>query len=532
MASVIDLLDHFTSPANHKTTPSVPYVNYVRDTLDRDRTISDMLEGKDWHNNMIRAVGSFVASGWPDDAIQMVAVGWQLDGYTREETIKEVTTAIEGARAKGYGPAEQHFLSAPNSTSWPSAFAAFDARDIPRRRWIYCRHYLRGFVSVLASAGGIGKTSLQVVEALAIASGRPLLGETVHERTNVWLINLEDPLEEMQLRIVAAMQAHGVTKEEVGGRLFVDAGRDFQILFAEQGSKGLTVNGKLSELMICKIRENNIGAVFIDPFVGSHAVNENDNMAINAVVNEIRQVADATKSAIGLVHHVRKSNGQEADVDSVRGAGSLIGAARVARVINKISKQDAAKLGIDEETAKSVFRVENGKANLSPPAESSVWRVMRGEKLANGEWVGVAKSYKPPSIAAPSQTDQLKVQSAVIRAGESARCSESASEWVGYIIAKELGVDIGSGPKSNRNHSQEIERVKIRNLLKAMVKCLLLKIVETSDKRNARSVKIYVVGGSIEEAFDMDLSPNCAAPLTAYYAQKENENGKESYSRI
>ncbi|MCF6316973.1 MAG: hypothetical protein L3J30_11980, partial [Marinosulfonomonas sp.] len=29
-----------------------------------------------------------------------------------------------------------------------------------------------------------------------------------------------------------------------------------------------------------------------------------------------------------------------------------------------------------------------------------------------------------------------------------------------------------------------------------------------------------------------DLSRNCAAPLTAYYTQKENENGNETISRI
>lgn len=124
-------------------------------------------------------------------------------------------------------------------------------------------HYLKGFVSVLASPGGVGKTSLQVVEALAIASGRPLLGEDVRERTNVWIINLEDPMEEMQLRVAAAMRAYGVTKKEIEGRLFVDAGRDFQLLFATQGAHGITLNTELTELMINKIRENDIGMVFI-----------------------------------------------------------------------------------------------------------------------------------------------------------------------------------------------------------------------------------------------------------------------------
>ena len=30
----------------------------------------------------------------------------------------------------------------------------------------------------------------------------------------------------------------------------------------------------------------------------------------------------------------------------------------------------------------------------------------------------------------------------------------------------------------------------------------------------------------------VDLSRNCAAPLTAYYTQKENENGNETISRV
>jgi hypothetical protein len=81
--------------------------------------------------------------------------------------------------------------------TWPTPYDMFDAAALPTRQWIYGRHYLRGFVSVLASAGGIGKTSLQIVEALAIATGKPLLGEEVFDPCNVWLINLEDPIEEM-----------------------------------------------------------------------------------------------------------------------------------------------------------------------------------------------------------------------------------------------------------------------------------------------------------------------------------------------
>lgn len=502
MYQISDLIEHFPPVDGPSNGNARSASGSMRSGLDVDEAIKKMKAGDNWHNNMVRVVGSFVSNGWPDEAILMVAKGWQLEGYSQGDTLREVSAAIDGARAKGFAPSEMSHSSSPSSGAWPTTYDAFDARLIPRRRWLYGSTFLRSYVSVLASTGGVGKTSLQVVECISVATGRPLLGEPVHEQTNVWLINLEDPLEEMKLRVIAAMQAHGVTQDEVEGRLFVDAGRDFQILFAEQGAKGLSVNDELVELMIQRIREKNIGLVIIDPFVACHAVNENDNMAVNAVVAQIRRVADATDAAIGLVHHTRKANGQEADVDSVRGAGSLIGAARVARVVNKITKQDAAKLGIDEKTAMSVFRVENGKANLSPPTENSVWRKMTSVQLANGEKVGVAQEYHPPKFEPISESEYLKAQKAIEQTVDPVRISEKAKDWAGYTVAGALGVDIGNGPKANRNHGQEIERVKIRKLLSEMEKLSFLKKSMFYDKRNSRDVPIYEVGNSIQDAFE------------------------------
>lgn len=285
---------------------------------------------------------------------------------------------------------------APKAPSWPSLYDMFDDAAIEARQWLYGRHYLRRFVSVLASAGGIGKTSMQIVEALAMVTGRPLLGEDVHAPCKVWLINLEDPLDEMQRRILAAMKFFGVKPEEVRGKLFVDAGREFSLTFAAQTREGVTPNKKLVEYLIKRIPELDIGAVFIDPFVGAHMINENDNMAVNAVFAEIRKVADLTNCAFGLVHHIRKGNGEDATIDSVRGAGALISAARAARIVNKVSIDAAASLGIDAKTATGLFRVDDGKANLAPPAVNAVYRRMEGVQIANGDWVGVATPFKLP----------------------------------------------------------------------------------------------------------------------------------------
>lgn len=280
---------------------------------------------------------------------------------------------------------------------WPTLYSMFDEASIEPRRWIYAHHYLRSFVSVLASAGGIGKTSLQIVEALAIVTGRPLLGEEVKERTNVWIVNLEDPLEEIQRRVLAAMRHYEIKPAEVEGRLFVNAGRDFSLKFGIQTRDGVLPNTKLVEYLCRKIPEKQIGCVFIDPFVAAHSLSsENDNVGINAIVAEIRRVADETKCAIGLVHHIRKGNGEDASIDSVRGAGSLIGAARAARVVNRVSEDDAVKLGIEPDKAKGIFRVDDGKANLAPPADKSTYRKMIGVKIENGEWIGVCVPFELP----------------------------------------------------------------------------------------------------------------------------------------
>lgn len=374
----------------------------------------------------------------------------------------------------------------PPPITWPTPFDMFDEAALPVRRWVYGRHYLRSFVSVLASAGGIGKTSLQIVEALAIVTGRPLLGEEVHEPCAVWIVNLEDPLEELQRRVLAAMKHYGIKPDQVRGKLFLDAGRDFRMKFATQTRDGVIPNAALITHMIDKIRGWDIGVTFIDPFVGAHDVNENDNGAVNEVVAQIRDVADATQSAIGLVHHVRKGNGDEATIDSVRGAGSLIGAARAARVINRLSDKDAVRLGVDEQEARSIFRVNDGKANLAPPATAAVWRRMQGVKLDNGDWVGVCVTYAPPdAFEGIRPADTLRIQRIISQHEPGTlKANVQAKAWAGHTIGAELGIDT----------SDKAGRARVGQIINAWIKSGVLQIEHVFSARDGREVPVITVG--------------------------------------
>ena len=325
------------------------------------------------------------------------------------------------------------------SEMWPTHVRKINESLLPKRRWVYGHHHIRGFVSVTASAGGIGKTSLTMVEGLAVATGRALLGEDVKERTNVWIINLEDPLEELELRLASASKHYKIQHDEIAGRLFMDGEDTIGMTLAVENRDGIQQNDALLALMRDKIIENNIGLVIIDPFVSVHEVNENSNSAIQVVVAMLRRLARETGAAIHVVHHVRKGNGDDATIDSVRGAGSLIGAARAARVINKVSADDAAKLGIPDVEARGLFRVDDGKANLAPPAEAAVYRRMIGVKLDNDEWVGVAVTYQLPDQWAGMTDRVVNDILTLINTGpeEGEHWSirvQDKSRWVGNVI--------------------------------------------------------------------------------------------------
>lgn len=353
---------------------------------------------------------------------------------------------INSAYQKFYNPDIPSFeppASSDKIETWPTLLTEFNEMALPRREWVYGNSYIRKYVSVVAAAGGIGKTSLGNVEGLCICTGKPLLGETVKEQAKVWIINLEDPRSEMLMRTLAAMKHYGLTEKDVKGQLFLDGEDDIQITLAAESRDGVIKNDALLEYMRAKIIAEGIGVVIVDPFVSTHMVNENSNAAIQSVVSMFRELARDTGAAVMLVHHTRKGNGEDANIDSVRGAGSLIGAARSARVINKVTKEDAEKLGVSHKEATGIFRVDDGKANLSPPADEALYRRMIGVQIENGEWVGVATPFELPDEWAGMSEEVINDMLRQINKGP-ARDNEDEeyfslrpqdkARWVGKVI--------------------------------------------------------------------------------------------------
>src|SRR5262249_28527294 len=156
----------------------------------------------------------------------------------------------------------------------------------------YGRHLLRGTVTGTAASGGTGKSTLAIVEALALASGKPLLGETVPFPMRVLLINLEDDRNAMDKRIAAAMRLHNLSKADIGDRLFVIAKGERKIKLARRGQNGgVELNDKAFAWLTSYTAEHRIDVVSIDPLIKTHGLNENDNEQMSALVEIFEDMA-------------------------------------------------------------------------------------------------------------------------------------------------------------------------------------------------------------------------------------------------
>lgn len=255
--------------------------------------------------------------------------------------------------------------------------------NIPPREMVYGHFLFRKFISALGAPGGAGKTAYAFVVAAAIVTGRDLLGETVHEPGNVWIYNLEDPRTELLRRVNAVLLEHGVTYEQIAGRLFLDSGRDRPLIIAKLDKHAALIAWPQVADLIAEIKARNIRLLIVDPFVRSHRVAENDNDQIDFVAALWAAVADAADCSILLVCHFRKG-GLPGEAASFRGAGALIDASRSAVTLAGMSEEEAGKTSIQAKDRWQYVRIDNAKLNLAPPPDSAVWLRLIGIDIGNG----------------------------------------------------------------------------------------------------------------------------------------------------
>ena len=376
---------------------------------------------------------------------------------------------------------------AQGSTLRATRFVWRDPCNIPPRRFLYARHFARGFVSVTAAPGGLGKSSLELAEAIAIGTGRDLLGVTPWERAPVWYLGLEDPIDEYERRVAAIALHYGIPGDEIESALFLDSGRDQNFIIATEERNGTKIVEPVVGAIVENIRRHGIGLVVVDPFVACHAVSENDNAKLEKVTRAWARIANETNCAVELVHHFRKSSGAgEATADDVRGASAIVGAARSVRILAGMSQEQADQAGVKDHFR--YFSVCFGKANLFPRAETADWYHMASVSLGNGggrpdDEIGVVTPWKwPNALDGLHVADLRKVQDAVA-AGEWAENVQSR-DWVGHAVAAALSL----------NADDKRDKARIKALLRTWITNGALKRDRQPDPKEGRERPVIICG--------------------------------------
>jgi hypothetical protein len=391
-----------------------------------------------------------------------------------------------------------------------------DPSTIPPRDFLYGRHIIRGYVSGDVSMGGVGKTSEIQVEIAAMVTGRDLLGVKPKRKYRVWYINLEDPQDEIDRRFAAIFKHYGISEKDIGDHLFTDSGRGKNFVVARQTRTGdIRFDQDVITDIEDTIRKNKFDFVVIDPFVNSARFAENDNNTMAAIIERVwAAIAGRQNCAVMLEHHVRKgSSGHNGyTVEDARGAGALINSCRVVRVLNTMTKDEGEKAGVERYL--SYFRIDNGKANMTPRPEESEWRKYLSIPLDNAkgdcpeDWIGVVTTWDwPDPMENLTLADLIAAQNAVSKGGPWRKDSQ-AKNWVGKPIAEALHLDVND--KADRN--------TIKGALKVWLKNKMFKEVEGEDAKRMKRIFIEVgiraTGGATTSRMKTSTSKPKAAPTT------------------
>ena len=286
-------------------------------------------------------------------------------------------------------------------------FGDVSAVKMPRRSFLYGTHLIEKYVSTTIAAGGGSKTTVLLTDAIALASNRNLIGNDPKYQCNAWHYNLEDPIDELQRRVMAICMKFDVDLSEVRDTLFLDSARTRKLVVAEKVGN-IIVAAPDVDAIIREIQNNDIKYFSVDPFVKSHHADENDNKQVDTVLDQFARIANETGCAIDLAHHVRKAatgqNSTAGDINQARGASAISGAVRSARTITIMTEKEAETVGLPADMKNWYIRIDDAKGNMSPPATKAVWLqresviLDNGDEFDAGDNVGVVSLWTPPDV--------------------------------------------------------------------------------------------------------------------------------------
>jgi AAA domain len=156
----------------------------------------------------------------------------------------------------------------------------------------------------------VGKSLLVANLALSLAAGADHTGFPIPAARRVLICQFELPLPQFVSRLRLMRRRLGTAADQ---HLLVDTRATGHLLSAPQGLNHFIVAAQAAAAEV----------IILDPLYSTHDQDENDTRAMAALCQSLLRLRDASRAALIVVHHVRKSITREEIGSAFRGSSAL-----------------------------------------------------------------------------------------------------------------------------------------------------------------------------------------------------------------
>jgi len=156
----------------------------------------------------------------------------------------------------------------------------------------------------------VGKSLLVANLALSLAAGSDRLGFPIPTPCRVLVCQFELPVPQFVSRLATMRRLLGAAADQ---NLLVDTRASGHLLSAPQGLNHFLAAARAAAAEI----------IILDPLYSTHDQDENDTRAMAALCQSLLRLREASRAALIVVHHVRKSIGRYEIGSAFRGSSAL-----------------------------------------------------------------------------------------------------------------------------------------------------------------------------------------------------------------
>jgi hypothetical protein len=156
----------------------------------------------------------------------------------------------------------------------------------------------------------VGKSLLVANLALSLAAGSSRSGFPIPVARRVLICQFELPLAQFLSRLMTMRRALGSAADH---HLYIDTRAVGHLLSAPQGLNHFIVAAQAAAAEV----------IVLDPLYSTHDQDENDTRSMAALCQALLRLRDASRAALIVVHHVRKSISREEIGSAFRGSSAL-----------------------------------------------------------------------------------------------------------------------------------------------------------------------------------------------------------------